>query len=153
VIMGPFVCATRGGEAGRRTQEWAIALAKEQAAELIFLCVFDPSFVGHSNEGLKAAVEKEQQWLGRALLGIAQARAEKEGVKAGREVRSGPILETIEAFLRQVDASVLIIGEPKISSALAAFRPGRVQHFAERIRQDTGVDVMVVTPEPEEEAG
>lgn len=147
--MGPIVCATRGGEAGRRTQEWAIAVAKEQGAELIFLCVFDPSFAGNSNEALAAAVVKEQQWLGRALLGIALTRAQGEGVAAGAEVRSGPVLDTIESFLLQVDAAALIIGEPKVRSALAAFRPGRVHQFAERIRQNTGVDVIVVTPESE----
>lgn len=147
--MGPIVCATRGGEAGRRTQEWALARAKEEGAELIFLCVFDPGFVGDSNESLKAAVIKEQRWLGRALLGIALTRAQKEGVDAGTEVRCGPVLETIEEFLRQVDAAALVIGEPKVSSALAAFRPGWVHDFAERIRRDTGVEVIVVTPDSE----
>lgn len=151
--MGPIVCATRGGEAGRRTQEWAIARAKEQGAELIFLCVFDPGFVRNSNELLRDAVVKEQRWLGRALLGIALTRAQKDGVDAGTEVRCGPVLETIEEFLRQVNAAALVIGEPKVSSALAAFRPGNVRSFAERIRRDTGVDVIVVTPESEQEWG
>ena len=145
--MGPIVCATRGGEAGRRTQERAIALAKERGAALVFMCVFDPSFAGPLNGTLTAAVEKEQHWLGRALLGIAQARAQREGVDAGTVVLSGPVLETIETYLRQVKASTLVIGEPKIDSALAAFRPGKVHHFAERVRQDTGVDVLVVSPE------
>jgi nucleotide-binding universal stress UspA family protein len=145
--MGPIVCATRGGEAGRRTQERAVALAKERGTELVFLCVFDPSFAGTLTAALAAAVEKEQQWLGRALLGTAQARAQKEGVDAGTVVRSGPVLETIETYLRQVNASTLVIGEPKIDSALAAFRQGKVYHFADRVKQDTGVDVLVVSPE------
>jgi len=42
--MGPIVCAARGGEAGRRTQEWAIALAKEQGADPSFLCGFDSRY-------------------------------------------------------------------------------------------------------------
>ena len=151
--MRPIVCATRGGEAGRRTQEWAIARAKEQGVDLIFLCVFDPGFAGSSNESLRDAVVKEQRWLGRAVLGIALARAQKEGVGAGTEVRCGPVLETIEEFLRQVDAAALVIGEPKVSSALAAFGPGRVRDFAERVERDTGVEVIVVTPESEQESG
>jgi nucleotide-binding universal stress UspA family protein len=151
--MGPIVCATRGGEAGRRTQEWAVALAKEQEAELIFLCVFDPGFVGNSNARLTEAVVQEQQWLGRALLGIAQARAQKEGVEAGAEVLSGPVLETIEGFLRQVGAAALVIGEPKLDSALSAFDRGRVHVFAERVQEDTGVEVIVVTPELEQDSG
>ena len=145
--MGPIVCATRGGEAGRRTQERAIALAKERGAELTFLCVFDPNFVGQLNGPLAGAVEREQQWLGRALLGTAQARAQKEGVDAEAVVLSGPVLETIETYLAQINASALVIGEPKIDSALAAFRPGKVQHFAEQVVQDTEVDVIVVVPD------
>lgn len=144
--MGPIVCATRGGEAGRRTQESAIELAKEKGQELVFLAVFDHCSVGHLSERLAVAVEEEQRWLGRALLGIARARAKRRGVVAGAVVRCGPVLETIEAFLREVAASVLIIGESKVDSALSAFQPGWVHHFAGRIEQDTGVEVVVVVP-------
>ena len=143
--MGPIVCATRGGEAGRRTQEWAIALAKEREAELIFLCVFDASFAEHLSGPLAVAVEEEQQWLGQGLLGIAQVRARRANVEAGAVVRTGPVLETIEAFLRQVGASTLVIGESRNPSSLATFRPGRVSDFAQRIRQDTGFEVIIVT--------
>ena len=52
--MGPIVCATRGGEAGRRTQERAIALAKERGTELIFLCIFGPNFAGSLSKALSA---------------------------------------------------------------------------------------------------
>lgn len=145
--MGPIVCATRGGEAGRRTQERAIALAKERDRKLIFVAVFDPCFAGDLSDELAVAVQQEQMWLGRALLGIARARARKAGVEAGTVVRCGPILETIEAYLREVGAAMLIIGEPKVGSALAAFQPGLVQSFAQQVRQDTSVEVIVVTPE------
>jgi nucleotide-binding universal stress UspA family protein len=146
--MGPIVCATRGGESGRRTQERAIDLARQRGQELVFLAVFDSCVAPHLSEQQSAAVQKEQLWLGRALLGIAQARARKADVEAGAVVRCGPILTTIEAYLREVDASALIIGQPKVDSALAAFRPDRVHHFADRVRQDTGVEVVVVTPTP-----
>ena len=89
--MGLIVCATRGGEAGRRTQERAIALAKERRAGLIFLCVFDPGFAGPLNSTLSAAVLAEQQWLGRALVSVAQARAREQGVEAGAVVASGVV--------------------------------------------------------------
>jgi nucleotide-binding universal stress UspA family protein len=144
--MGSIVCATRGGEAGRRTQERASALAKERGAELIFLSVFDPSFAGPLDGALAAAVEKEQQWLGRALLGIAQARAQREGVDADAVVLSGPLLESIEDFVCESGASILVIGEPRIDSPLSAFRHGMVQSCARHVEQHTGVEVVVVTP-------
>ncbi|MBN1658191.1 MAG: universal stress protein [Anaerolineae bacterium] len=147
--MRRIVCATRGGEAGRRTQEYAISLAKERGVRLDFLCVFDPGFAQDLSKELAAAVYDEQRWLGRALLGIARARAKKEGVHAGVEVRFGPVLETIEAYLRQVDASALVIGAPRVDSALTMFKPNRMRGFAERVAEHTGVEVIVVTPPDE----
>jgi nucleotide-binding universal stress UspA family protein len=145
--MGFIVCATRGGEAGRRTQEQAIALAKERETELTFLCVFDPDFAGPLNSALSAAVVAEQQWLGRALVSVAQARAREQGVVAGGVVRSGVVLDSIEAFLCESGASTLVIGEPKTDSALSTFRPGAVQSCARHVEENTHVEVVVVTPE------
>jgi nucleotide-binding universal stress UspA family protein len=144
--MGPIVCATRGGEAGRRTQERAIALAKERGAELVFLCVFDPAFAGPLNRALSTAVEEEQRWLGRALVSVAQARAREQGVEAGAVVLSGEILETIEAFLCESDASTLVIGEARVDTALSAFRHGTIQSCARHVEQNTHVEVVVVRP-------
>jgi nucleotide-binding universal stress UspA family protein len=145
--MSPIVCATRGGEASRRTQEHAIHLAKERKETLIFLCIFDPSIAGQLNEELATALADEQRWLGRALLGIAQARARGQGVQAQAEVLSGPVMEGIEEYLRQVEAKTLVIGGSKEDTALAAFDMSGVQRFAERVHQDTGVEVVVVPPE------
>jgi nucleotide-binding universal stress UspA family protein len=144
--MGPIVCATRGGEAGRRTQERAISLTKERGTELIFLCVFDPDFAGPLNSALSAAVVEEQQWLGRALVSVAQARAREQGVEAGVVVLGGPVLERIEEFLCESGASTLVIGEATIDSGLSAFRPGMVQSCARHFEQNTNVEVVVVTP-------
>lgn len=145
--MGTIVCATRGGEAGRRTQERAIALAKERGADLIFLCVNELDPAGDYNEALAAALEKEQQWLDRALLATAQARAQKQGVDAGAVCLTGPVMETIQSYLGRVGASTLVLGQPKVDSALAAFQPTRVHSFAEEVRLGTDVEVIVVTPE------
>lgn len=145
--MGLIVCATRGGEAGRRTQERAIALAKEQGAGLVFLCVSDPDFAGPLNKALHDAVAHEQQWLNRALMSIAQARARERGVQARVEVRSGSVLDTIEEYLCVSGASTLVIGKPKVDSPLSAFQVDRVQSCAQHVEQNTGVRVVLVTPD------
>jgi nucleotide-binding universal stress UspA family protein len=145
--MGLIVCATRGGEAGRRTQERAIALAKERGDELVFLCVFDPAFAGNLSNALSEAVLQEQQWLGRALMNVAQARARQQGVDAYTVVRSGPVLQNIEDFVRESCASALVIGEPKVNSALDAFKLDSVQSCAEQMVDKTGIDVEVVSPD------
>lgn len=145
--MGLIVCATRGGEAGRRTQERAIALAKERGDELVFLCVFDPAFAGDLSDALSEAVVQEQQWLGRTLMNVAQARARKQGVDAHAVVRRGPVVDNIEEFVRESCASTLVIGEPKVDSALDTFRLDSVQSCADQMVDKTGIDVVVVTPE------
>jgi nucleotide-binding universal stress UspA family protein len=145
--MGLIVCATRGGEAGRRTQERAVALAKERGDELVFLCVFDPAFAGNLSDALTEALVKEQQWLGRTLMNVAQSRARKRGVNAGAVIRSGPVLENIVDFVRESCASTLVIGEPKVDSALSAFELDTVQSCADQMVDDTGIEVVVVTPE------
>jgi nucleotide-binding universal stress UspA family protein len=144
--MGLIVCATRGGEAGRRTQERAIALAKQRGAELTFLCVFDPGFAGSLSSALSAAVAEEQQWLGRALMSVAQARAREQGVEAGAVVLSGVVLDSIEEFLCESEASTLVIGEAKVGSTLSAFRHGTVQSCARHVEQNISVEVVVITP-------
>jgi nucleotide-binding universal stress UspA family protein len=144
--MGLIVCATRGGEAGRRTQERAIALAREQGDDLVFLCVFDPAFAGNLSDALSEAVVQEQQWLGRTLMNVAQARAREQGVHAHTVVRSGPVLENIEAFVVESCASALVIGEPKVDSDLGTFKLDSVKSCAEQMVDKTGIEVVVVTP-------
>ena len=147
--MGLIVCATRGGEAGRRTQERAIALAKERGDELVFLCTFDPAFAGDLNPALSEAVVQEQQWLGRTLMNVAQSRARKQGVDAGAVVRRGPVMDSIEDFVRESCASTLVIGMPRGDSALSALRLNNVQSCADQMVDKTGIEVVVVTPEVE----
>jgi len=142
--MRPIVCATRGGEVSRRTQDRAVALAKEREVELIFLCVVDPGFAELANETLAATLADELQRLGKSLLSIAQARARKQGVVARTVIRSGPAWENIKEYVRQVDAGALIIGASKTGSTPRAFGSGDVHRLAETVREATGVDAIVV---------
>lgn len=143
--MGPIVCATRGGEASRRTQERAIALAKERGTPLIFLCAVDPSFAGPVDDELSTALADELRRLGRSLLCIAQARAREQGVEAQTHVRCGPARQTIEEYLHEVDAGTLVIGSPQADTQRQAFDTDEVHRFAEALRQTTDVEVVIVT--------
>ncbi len=141
--MELIVCATRGGEASRRTQERAIALAKDRNAELVFLCVVDPDFAGPQSEAVAAALEDELKRLGRSLLNIARARAREQGVSAGIICLSGPVWEEIEAYLRRAKATTLVIGAPRVEPTSQAFGED-VQRFIEHVRQNLGIEVVVV---------
>jgi nucleotide-binding universal stress UspA family protein len=141
----PIVCATRGGEASRSTQEHAIALAKERGAELVFLYVADCAFAGPLNGPLSEALKDELMRLGRALLYIAQARAREHGVKSKVLVFCGTVRETLWDYLHREKVSTFILGASGAASGSRTFNPEEVRQFAESVAHGTGVEVMVVT--------
>jgi nucleotide-binding universal stress UspA family protein len=142
--MGPIVCATRGGEASRRTQERAIALARERRTPLLFFFVADTNFAQPSNAALTEALAEELEGLGRRLLSIARARAEEQGISADVVVRRGAVRRAIEDFLREVQASTLVLGAPGAGSETKTFSPVELPQFAQEINANTGVEVIVV---------
>jgi nucleotide-binding universal stress UspA family protein len=142
--MGPIVCATRGGEASRRTQERTIALARERETPLVFIFIVDPNFIKPADKALAEVVMDELEQLGRRLLCIAQARAYEHGIQAEMAIRHGDVQQTVENFLREVSASMLVIGAPKGNSGRAVFDPAAMSQFAQQIRASLGVEVVVV---------
>jgi nucleotide-binding universal stress UspA family protein len=141
--MRPIVCATRGGEASRRAQERAIALARQQGAPLVFLFVADTSPMKPAR-GLADVLADELEQLGARLLCIAQARAHEQGIEAEMVVRRGAVRPVLESFLREVDAGTLVIGTPGHGTEHPVFDPAGMDHFAEQIRAALGVEVVVV---------
>ncbi len=141
---GPIVCATRGGEVSRRTQQRAVELARDRDALLIFFFAVDTSFAAKINERLDQALDDEMAYLGRTLLHIARSRAERQGVKAQAIVRRGPVTATLTDYLREVNAATLILGAPREDSDHHSFEPGEIDKFADKIRQETGIEVLVV---------
>jgi len=143
--MRPIVCATRGGEACRRTQERAIELAKEHNARLIFLYVADPSLVGPVDELLVEPLKAEMGRLGRSLLRIAQGRAKRAGKTAEMAVVHGSVQPSIIEFLRQQDAGVLVLGAPRSGATPQEFSNESIDQFALVVQQEANIEVVVVT--------
>lgn len=142
--MGSIVCATRGGEASRRTQQQAIRLAKERDTDLEFVCVVDPDFAESSDEKLQSALQDELRRLGRSLLCIAEKRAEEHGVEAETVVLCGPVREKLLAYLRESDAETLVIGAPEEERPIEALDPQNVERLVEAVRDAIGIEVIVV---------
>jgi nucleotide-binding universal stress UspA family protein len=140
-----IVCATRGGQASRRTQERAIELAKERGAKLIFICVVDPTFTGPVDEQLGEALSDELKRLGGSLLYIAKARAEKQGVPAETVVQCGSVWEDLQTYLEDANVETLVIGVPQDDPPREAFGSESVRGFIERLREETDIEIVVVT--------
>lgn len=143
--MGLIVCATRGGEGSRVAQLIAIETARKAEHRLIFLYVVDQEHIAGQDNVLQAAVRAEFHWLGQVLLHIARQRAEAAGLSARIAIRDGIVSDEIEKFLKEQDASLLVLGAPRDTSPV--FGDDAIEQFASRIERETGVPVSVVRPE------
>jgi len=95
--MNKILCATRGGEASRRTQNAVIEMAKEHGATIVFLYVVDIEFLRLTARGVRPeVVMTEMEHMGEFLLAIAVERAMKQGVEAQGVLRRGPLVEALE---------------------------------------------------------
>ena len=143
--MRPIVCATRGGQASRRTQEQAIKLAKERDTKLIFLCVTDPSFEEPADDALAEALADELRRLGKSLIHIAQTRAREQGVDAEAVVQCGSVCQKIEDFLEEVNAEALVIGSPQEDVPIRPFGTDEMNDLISSLKEKEDIEVIVVS--------
>ena len=142
----PIVCATRGGEGSRVVQSAAIRRAKESGQPLVFLYVTDSHSLGEFDEMLETAVREELDWLGETLLRTAQRRADAAQLHSEVRIRQGNVREEICRFLEECNASLLMLGAPRGTTA-NVFGDDAVEQFALDIMDKTHVQVEVIRPE------
>lgn len=140
--MGKILCATRGGKASYRTQDAAIALAREQGHELIFLFVADISFLNQTAAPLVVDVESRLAKMGQFLLTIAQERAREQGLEAQIAVRRGKLRAELVAAARELDASLIVLGRPLDREAV--FDDTALEALATGLQAVTGVEVRIL---------
>jgi nucleotide-binding universal stress UspA family protein len=141
--MGKILCATRGGEASYRTQDAAIALAKEQDDELLFLFVVDTHFLDKAGRAVRPdVVAEELSHMGEFLLAMAQERAQEQGVAAHYLLRRGEFQDELKATAREEGVDLVVLGQP--AGTGSAFVPADLQAFAAKIEAETGVEAVIV---------
>ena len=135
--MGRILCATRGGEASYRTQDAAIALARERGDELVFLYVVDISFLDTTARAVRPEiVTTELEKMGEFLLLMARERAKKQGVNASTVIRYGDLREELKAAAREDDIDLVVFGRPAGDSS--SFTLEDLQAFVTEIEAETG---------------
>jgi nucleotide-binding universal stress UspA family protein len=144
--MGCIVCATRGGEGSRAVQLAAIERAKQSGKDLVFLFVADDSMRDRVEENLRTAVRDELVWMGNAMLQIAKLRAGARNIDVTLKVRVGKVQDEIERFLQDSQASLLLLGAPRGTTA-TVFGDDAIEKFAQTIQDDTGITVELIRPE------
>jgi nucleotide-binding universal stress UspA family protein len=142
--MGRILCATRGGEASHRTQDAAIALAKEQGDDLIFLYVADSSFLNQTAAPLVVDVESRLVKLGKFLLLMAQERAAAQGISAQTVVREGGLRAELVGAARELEVDLIVLGRPVDRHQEAVFDDTALQAFAVSLQTITGAEVRIL---------
>jgi len=142
--MGRILCATRGGEASRRTQDAAIALAKEQGDELIFLYVADSSFLNHTAAPLVIDVEARLVKMGEFQLLVAKERAAAQGISAQTIVRKGKLRAELVGAARELGVDLIVLGHPVDQHEQAVFDEAALQAFATSLQAITGTRVRIL---------
>ncbi|MDI7275358.1 MAG: universal stress protein, partial [Anaerolineae bacterium] len=120
------VCATRGGPQSDAVHARAIELASERRGELVFLHVLDTTALGGLSQADGAVVLRQLRAMAEAVLHAALAQANAAGLTARAELREGDVASTITAFVREVDADMLVVGYPHTA-------PGREHEAEERL--------------------
>jgi len=142
--MKTLVCAIRGGQASKKTQEKAIDIAKERGFNITFLYVIDKNLIEKSDHTIRRELKDEVIKMGRLLLRIARARAKKKEVEADFIIDEGTIREAIEKCITEKKAELLILGSPREEHNQKYFKTEQIAKFAELITASTGVKVEIV---------
>lgn len=140
--MELILCATRGGEASRLTQDKAIAMAKESGATLMFLYVVDLHFLDKTAAPIVVDVEEELSDMGEFLLLLACERAAAQGIQAKTTLRKGTMREEIKLAAKEEGASLVFLGRPVGKGS--AFQMASLEEFAAEIENETGVKTVIV---------
>ncbi len=140
--MGKILCATRGGEASYRTQDKAIALAKERGDELLFLYVANIRFLDKTHAPIVVDVEQEMVKMGEFLLLMAQERAAEQGVTATTLCLKGKMREELKKVARHEGVSLVVLGRPVGEESV--FQLASLQAFASQFKDEVGVEAKIV---------
>lgn len=141
--MNKILCATRGGEASRRTQEAVIEMARQEGATIVFLYVVDVEFLRLTARGVRPdVVSTEMEHMGEFLLAIAVERAQKAGVEAEAVVRHGKLIEALESAAQEQGADAVAFGRP--AGVDSSFSLSDLEKVAARITEDTGIETFIL---------
>jgi hypothetical protein len=140
--MGKLLCATRGGRASYRTQDAAIALAKEQGDELLFLFAVTVDFLDWTARAVRPdVVEEEMTKLGEFLLEMACERAKAQDVEAGAVLRHGPLREELKAAVQELEVTTVILGKP---DDCGVYSQEEMEALAAEIEAETKTQALVL---------
>ena len=140
--MTKILCPTRGGKESHPNQDFAINLAKERGADLLFMYVSDIQLISRSGPPIVVDIEEELDELGDFLLSMAQERAEKSGLPAKALVRHGVFSEVLREVILENKIDTVILGSSPKEPGIVSYE--RLQELSTELGKDLGVEFYVV---------
>ncbi len=147
--MGGILCPIRGGPGSKGAITKGISLAKEIREPLHFLYVVNLDFLNLTERGRTQVISEEMRGMGEFILLRAQAQAEQNGIEAQWTVRQGNVMDEIMAMAKEIQASHIILGQPKHEEQ-NVFTMERLNAFMERCEKETGARVVLAETGGEE---
>jgi nucleotide-binding universal stress UspA family protein len=141
--MMTILCPTRGGRESHANQDFAINLAKEREAELLFLYVSNIRLISRAGPPIVVDIEEELDEVGDFLLSMAQERAEKSGVVAKAAVRRGIFSDVLKEVIVENGIKTVILGSsPKDAAGIVSYE--HLQELSTELSTELGVEFIVV---------
>ncbi len=141
--MTRILCAIRGGPESASTIAYAVSLAKEQRARLIFLYVVSLELFLSSSSARGESIAKELSRMGEFVLLMAQSKAAKAGVAAETFVRHGNISEQILAACDEMSVELLVMGKPQQGNKESFFTSTAQEDFGKKAEKECEVQVVL----------
>ncbi|MDA1329662.1 MAG: universal stress protein [Chloroflexi bacterium] len=109
--MKTILAPTRGGERSFPNQDYAIRLAKERGAKLLFLNVNDIQFLNMVASPIAVDIATDElEEMGEFLVTLAKERAAKQGLEVETLVKNGVFRAVLEDVIQQKNVEILAMG-------------------------------------------
>lgn len=140
--MTTILCPTRGGKESHPNQDFAINLAKERGADLLFMYVSNIQLIGRSARPIVVDIEEELDELGDFLLSMAQERAEKSGIPAKVAVRRGNFSKVLREVIVENKITTVVLGSSRKETGIVTYE--HLQELSRELSGELGVEFIVV---------
>ena len=140
--MTTILCPTRGGKESHPNQDFAINLAKERNADLLFMYVSNIQLISRSASPIVVDIEEELDELGDFLLSMAQERAEKSGILAKATVRRGVFSKVLKEVIVEKKVDTVILGSSPNEPGIVSYE--HLQELSTELGEELGVEFIVV---------
>jgi len=140
--MTTILCPTRGGKESHLNQDFAVNLAKERSADLLFMYVSNIQLLSRTGAAIVVDIAEELDELGDFLLSMAQERAEKSGVSAKVTVHRGIFSEVLREVILDEKVDTVVLGSSPQESGIVSYE--HLEQLSTKLSNELKVEFIVV---------